>query len=97
MFTLIPAALSAAYDFSLNQNLSVGGGLLLGGFFVLGHGVQLSPLMGGRLRAELTDPDKSAGVYIAAGIDISPEITGAALLPVIEIGLRLRPGAGNRE
>jgi hypothetical protein len=92
-FTLIPAALSAAYDISINQKLSVGGGLLAGGCFVLDKGARTSPLIGGRLRVELKQSGRAAAVYIAAGMDISPERTGAALLPVFDIGLRM----GNRE
>ena len=94
-FTVIPAALSAAYDYPLTQNISAGVGLLAGGFVVLNKSAGLSPLIGGRLRAELKQPSGSAGaagsagVYISAGMDVSPERTGAALLPVFEIGLRV--------
>ena len=99
MFTAIPAALSAGYDLALSETLSLGGGLLAGGFLVLGAGVQVSPLIGGRLRAELKQPGgpaqsaKAAGLYAAAGLDLAPETAGAALLPAFEIGLRFRPGA----
>jgi hypothetical protein len=90
-FAAIPAAVSAAYDFPLSQNFSMGGGLLTGGFFVLDKNVQMSPLFGGRVRAALKGPDKFAGVYIAAGMDVAPETTGVALLPVCNLGLRLWP------
>jgi hypothetical protein len=90
-FAVIPAALSAAYDYSLNQNLSVGGGLLLGGSFVLDKTARAAPLIGGRLRAELKQPGRAAGLYMSAGLDLSPEKAGAALLPGFEIGLRIRP------
>ena len=88
-FTIIPAALSAAYDHPLTQNISVGGALLAGGFAVLNNSVGLSPLIGGRLRAELKQAAGPAAVYISAGMDVSPEKTGVALLPVFEIGLRV--------
>ena len=90
-FTIIPAVLSAAYDHSLTQHLSLGGGLLAGGLLVLNTSAGASPLIGGRLRAELKPATGSAGLYAAAGMDLSPEMTGAALLPAFEIGLRLRP------
>jgi hypothetical protein len=93
-FALIPAALSAAYDVSLNQNLSVGGGLLAGGCFVLDRGVRAGPLIGGRLRAELHQPGRAAALYMSAGMDVSPELAGAALLPVFDIGLRIKVGNG---
>jgi hypothetical protein len=68
-FAVIPAALSAAYDWPLSGSLSLGAGL----------------------RAELKQPGRAAGLYMSAGLDVSPEKAGAALLPVFEIGLRLRP------
>ena len=90
--TALPVALSAAYDLSLSQNFSLGAGLLLGGYLVSSNGIRPTPLFGGRLRSELNGPDRNAGVFLNAGMDISPEISGAALMPIVEIGLRLRPG-----
>jgi hypothetical protein len=96
-FAVIPAALGAAYDWSLNDRLSLGAGLRAGGCFVLDRGARASPLVGGRLRAELQQPGRAAALYMSAGLDISPELAGAALLPAFEIGLRLRPRVGNGE
>jgi hypothetical protein len=93
-FAVIPAALGAAYDVSFGSRFSLGAGLRLGGFFVLDRGALVSPLVGGRLRAELRQPGRAAGVYISAGLDASPELAGAALLPVFEIGLRIKVGNG---
>jgi hypothetical protein len=90
-FAVIPAALSAAYDVPLGDRLSLGAGLRAGGSAVLGAGTLAAPFIGGRLRAELHQPGRAAGLYMSAGMDVSPEKAGAALLPAFEIGLRLRP------
>jgi hypothetical protein len=91
-FTMIPASLSAAYDIPLGSAFSVGAGILAGAYFVTGNSIGMSPLFGGRLRGELSSPRKRAGLYIGAGADLALESRDVAVMPVIETGLRLRPG-----
>jgi hypothetical protein len=93
-YAAIPLALSASWDRPVGSIFSLGAGLSLGGYFRSGRST--SPLLGGRLRAEiwpsqrLSGPGLAGSLYIMAGADLSPEWAGLTGAPVIETGSRLR-------
>jgi outer membrane protein OmpA-like peptidoglycan-associated protein len=90
----IPLLLNATYAIPVGSYFTVGPNLKLGGFAALGSGESaMAAVIGGRVEGEFSHPSLPVTFYGAAGADVFPTLDNGAL-PVIEIGVRYRPGRG---